>query len=567
MNFACLYTPDFSVQAAARVEEELRQQPVAILDGTPPWVKVFALNSKALQAGLYLGMTKAQAGLFDVKLRSRIPSQEAAAHQALLDCAYAFSPRVENTCLDTVILDIAGLERLYKTSQNIGQSLERLATEFGLELNVGIAANPEAAALAARGFPGVTVIPAGSELKHFGPLQVGILLFSPELQETFYSWGIHTLQALAALPEIGLIERLGQEGTQLQVLARGLNQRPLVPMEPESKFEESLELETCIELLEPLTFLLARLLHPLCARLAARSLAASAVTLTLELEPEIPEIFLNKETVSAEPSEELKHRSTLQLPVPMCDSKTLLKLLQLDLEAHPPGSPVRKVWLAAEAARPHTVQRELFVPAEPEPERMEITLARIRALVGDSRVGSPVLCNTHRPDAFQLKKFMVATTKAGSSRGQQHKRSLSKASAVGGDNGRDALPVVSQWLRGAEGSEHHAPAMPNLQPASALRRFRPSIPVRVEVRDAMPVYVTFLKQRRKVLAQAGPWRSAGDWWAETLWMHDAWDIAVMQKNHSRKAKRFELVLNPETVVYRIYQNLQTRQWFVEGVYD
>lgn len=566
MNFACLYAPDFSVQAAARVEEELRQQPVAILDGTPPWVKVFALNSKARQISLCLGMTKAQARLFDVKLRSRIPSQEAAAHQALLDCAYAFSPRVENTCLDTVILDIAGLERLYKTSQNIGQSLKRLATEFGLELNVGIAANPEAAALAARGFPGVTVIPVGSELKHFGPLQVSILHFSPELQETFYSWGIHTLQALAALPEIGLIERLGQEGKRLQVLARGLNQRPLVPMEPEFKFEESLELEACIELLEPLTFLLARLLQPLCARLAARSLAASAVTLTLELEPEIPEILLNQETVSTKPSEEPKHRSTLQLPVPMCDSKTLLKLFQLDLEAHPPGSPIKKVWLAAEAARPRTVQRELFVPPEPEPERMEITLARIRALVGDGRVGSPVLCNTHRPDAFQLKKFTVATVKAGSSRGQQHKRSLSKTSAVG-DKGRDALPGVSQWTRGTEGAEHRVPNLPNLQPASALRRFRPSIPVRVEVRDAMPVYVTFLKQRRKVLAQAGPWRSSGDWWTETLWMHDAWDIEVMQKIHSRKAGRFELVLNPETVVYRIYQDLQTRQWFVEGVYD
>ena len=286
--FACLHAPDFLVQSVVRLDAALRPQPVAILEGSPPLQKVVALNHRAREQGMYLGMTKPQAEVFGAKLCQRNRTQEAAA-QALLDCALAFSPRVEGRSENNgrVILDIDGLERLHGDAESIGHALQQLGNTLGFELNVGIAANPDAATLAAHGFSGITVVPPGLERERFGPLPIGILDPSLELQETFRSWGIHTLQALADLPEIGLIERIGQEGKRLQTLARGASQRPLIPRKPELKFEESLELEFSLELLEPLTFVLARLLHPLCARLAARGLAAGTISLTLELEPEL----------------------------------------------------------------------------------------------------------------------------------------------------------------------------------------------------------------------------------------------------------------------------------------
>jgi protein ImuB len=294
--FACLHAPDFPVQATVRLDAALRQQPAAILEGSPPLQKVVALNHFARELGMYPGMTKPQAALFGAKLCQRNLTQEAAASQALLDCAFAFSPRVEDMGENTgrVIMDIDGLDRLHGDAESIGHALQQLGNTLGFELNVGIAANPDAAALTAQGFPGVTVIPPNRERERFGPLPIGILDLPPELQETFRSWGIHTLQALADLPEIGLIERIGQEGKRLQTLARGASQRPLIAREPESKFEESLELEFPIELLEPLTFVLARLLHPLCARLAARGLGAATISLTLELEPELAPRVLEK---------------------------------------------------------------------------------------------------------------------------------------------------------------------------------------------------------------------------------------------------------------------------------
>ena len=162
MPFACIFVPDFPVEAVVRAEPPLREQAVAVLAGKPPLVRVFAANEKARDCGVEPGMTKLQAEASSprVALRFRSPLEEAAAHAALLDGAQSFSPRVEDTAADTVILDLTGLERLFGATAGIARDLARRVSELGLEANVAVAANPDAAMHAARGFPGVTVIPA-----------------------------------------------------------------------------------------------------------------------------------------------------------------------------------------------------------------------------------------------------------------------------------------------------------------------------------------------------------------------------------------------------------------------
>ena len=248
------------------------------------------------------------------------------------------------------------------------------------------------------------------------------------------------------------------------------------------------------------------------------------------------------------------HRITLQLPVPVQDSKTLLKLLQLELQAHPPKAPVKKVLLTIEAAPPRKIQRDLFIPPGPEPQRMEITLARIKAIAGETRVGIPVLRNTHRPDAFQMQRFSLSEETLGA----QTSRPPQAA-----ESGQE-MNTKTKKQAGRPRSQEHCPALPH----SALRRFRPAIPARVELKDAQLMFVTFLNQRRKVLAQAGPWRNSGNWWSETSWARDEWDVTLVENlSRAHKTRAFETVPNPESVVYRIYLNLHTQQWFVEGMYD
>src|SRR3954466_6800993 len=219
MPFACIYVPDFSVEAILRAEPELRSTAVAVIDGKPPLEKISGGNEDARRAGISTGMTRLQAELCDdVVLRDRSESQETTAHQALLDCAQSFSPRVEDVAADTLLLDLSGLDKLFGPLPTIAREIFRRAAEIGLQTNVAVASTLESALLAAHGFSGVTVVPEGKQAEILGGLPVEVLFAaeaSPDTEEflkIFSRWGIRKFRDLAALPEVALSERLGQQG-------------------------------------------------------------------------------------------------------------------------------------------------------------------------------------------------------------------------------------------------------------------------------------------------------------------------------------------------------------------
>jgi protein ImuB len=296
MVFASIHVPEFLVQAVVRAEPALRARPVALMEGNPPLCTVVAANEAARRAGIELSMTKSQATDFiGVELRPRSPAQEKSAHAALLDLGWSVSPHIEDTAPDTVLLDLAGLASLSGSGEMIAQRLSQQAANLGLAVNVAIASNAEAALLAARGFSGVSLILPGDETKHLGRLPVGALSPSAEILETLERWGVYTCAALAALPVVELSERLGQEGVRLHELALGVNSRSMVLAEPRLSFVEEMELEDSVEELEPLAFLLSRLLGQLCARLETRALAAAAIRTRFDLETSFEIDFLRAE--------------------------------------------------------------------------------------------------------------------------------------------------------------------------------------------------------------------------------------------------------------------------------
>jgi protein ImuB len=543
MPFACIFVPNFAVAAVSRAEPELRAMALAIFEGKPPMEKIFAVSKNAGGMAVPPGMTKAQAELCaELTLRPRSLLQESVAHAVLLDCAQSFSPCVEDAAADTVILDLAGMESLLGSLPEIAGNLLRRVSELGLDGNVALASNPDAAVLAARGFSGVTLISPGKESEALGSLPVEVLFADPGasresaekennqekesagLLETLARWGIRDLRALAALPKIALSERLGQEGLRLQQLARGAASRTLVPVEAPAVFEEGIELEYPIVLLEPLAFLMNRLLEQICARLASRALNTQELRLTLELESfSFSHQQFSPPSAICPPRPEQFHR-TLRLPLPMLDPKLFLKLLQLDLNAHPPGAPILKIHLAAEPARPRSAQGGLFLPPSPEPEKLELTLARIAGLVGESRVGSLELLDTHRAEGFRLRRFMPAGTKeslASKARSQKPSAPVEEKSAV-----------------------------------AALRRFRPPLRATVTFENGELSSVALSKKKGmqgKVLWKAGPWRSSGDWWEREAWSRDEWDLALQDADG--------------IALYRLVHDRLGGGWFVEGTYD
>jgi protein ImuB len=399
--------------------------------------------------------------------------------------AEAFTPWFEQTAPDTIVFPVDGLKRLYGAPHEIAQAI---AQHSNGRANIAIAKTAEAAILAARNFPGVTIHP---DLDHLDistlPLPHDLPNDLPEILET---WGIHTLDQLAALPETGLAERFGPQGVYLQRLAKGAIHRPLRVFQPPTIYQDRIALDHPVELLEPLLFLIARILNQQCEKLQSNGLAAIEITIRLELE--------NK----------TEHLRTLRLPVPMRDSKALLKLLQMDLEAHPPSAPTMALSLHLKPAQPRTVQSGIFMPPTPAPDKLELTLARIRGIVGENNAGIPELLDTHHPHPFHL---------------------------------------VPQQPQIAD----HLPPTANRQ---AFRYFRPPTPARVELQNQRPSRVSGLSINgtgihEKVLNSAGPWRNTGGWWTPNAWNRDEWDVTLT-----------------DHALYRIYREPDNR-WFIEGAYD
>jgi protein ImuB len=505
--FGCIHVPDFAVQAA--LLRESKSLPLALFDGPESLLKIVACNASARAAGVSIGMSKLQAEVCGMTLRRRVQKHEDVAQAELIDCGYNFSPHIEVTNPGTVIIDLIGSERLMGTGRTIAQLILGEVTKRGFESHISIAANPDTAHHSARGFKGITIIEPGYEARQLGILPVKVLGLETDVQDVLHAWGIRTIKALAALPSIELTERLGQYGLHLQRLARGGVMRELVPAALPPSFQESTELEEPVDLLEPLAFLLNCLLEQIMERLIERSLATDQIEIDLTLE-----LSSDRDVNAPVCCTTLAlYQRTIKLPVPTQDGKVLLKLAQLDLAAHPPHAPVKKIRIEAIPARVRYAQAGLFQPLAPEPAKLEISMARIRAVAGEMDslnrplVGFPALLDSHRPDHFSV------------------------------------TPPAAK----------HRDVQPSTK--LALRRFRPAIPARVEVSaEQAPVWIGFSRRKGRVLHASGPWRSSGDWWdAAGEWKRDEWDV--------------QITLDGCAALYRIFRDLATRSWFVEGMYD
>ena len=449
-----------------------------------------------------------------------IHAQQIPANLSLPEFAYNFSPVVEEARGGTVVLDVDGCELLfgsaYELANEVASRAKKSRSKGGLEstVSVAIAANPDAAIHVATRLQGITFVSPGEELTCLGEFPVDHLDYSlvnvekklaDEILETLKLWGIRTFADFASLPVPGVSERLGQAGVRLQQLAAGKTERHLKVKQPAPVFTYSMELEHALTELEPLSFVFAPLLHQLCAALNAYALATNELCVVMQLE------------------DQTTPERRLTLPYPMRDHKVFLKLLLLDTEMHPPPAAVRSVSITCEPVKPRVLQNGLFAPLAPAPDKLEFTLARLAKLVGEQNIGSPTLLDTHRPDAFSMKRFTLATKPDSRKRGK----------------------AISQF------------AIRNSQSALGFRMFRPPLRAIVQVEQGCPTQISAWSKHRsvygKVVSLAGPWRTMGDWWRDDRWARDEWDVTIERSG--------------QQAVYRIYRELKTENWFVEGNYD
>ena len=432
--------------------------------------------------------------------------------------AKAFAPDLETVGPDAVVFSIAGLRRLMGSPTAIAGEIAKRAQERGLTGSIGVARTRDLAILSARTRQGVTVVDPGKELDWLGTVPLALLPLDAETISLLQLWGIETLEQFCALPEAGLQERLGPDAAFLHRLARGEWDRPLALARPEERYEERIALEHALDNLEPLLFLLSRLLHEFCERLDRQTMSVSEIMLMCELERADPVHY------------------SIKLPVPARDARLLLRLVQGRLESGPPPARVKAFTLSLLPVAPRFLQHDLYEPPRPEAAKLDRTLAKIRGFVGQDRVGTPELIETHRPDAWRLTLLPDLDSQARESRAS--KRSV----------GREIGWAAFGWAG-------RAPAW-----GLAFRYFRPARQARVVTERGSPVYVTAGEVQGKVGESAGPWVKSGNWWSGEAWSRKEWDVALVDGG-----------------VYRIYLTQALREpveadrfraeWYIEGSYD
>jgi len=306
-----------------------------------------------------------------------------------------------------------------------------------------------------------------------------------QILAVLHKWGIHTLGQLAALDKEELAARLGSESVRLWERANGQSNRLLKFVQPPESFDESFEFEHEIETAEPLLFMLRRFLEQLALRLSTIYLVAKELTLRIT--------FADKQT----------YERIFKIPQPTNDVDLLFRMLQTHLENFKSEHPIIAVSLDAQPIKPASQQFGLFETALRNPNQLSETLARLTGLLGADRVGTPVLEETHRPDAFRIEPFVWKLN----ADEFLHRHASARAPLPEGE-GRVRVATCSASSR------------------VALRRFRPSESASVFLSKNVPTHIRSANISGKVVDERGPYLASGNWWDDKAWAHAEWDLQL-----------------------------------------
>ncbi len=328
-----------------------------------------------------------------------------------------------------------------------------------------------------------------------------------EVQEIFailHKWGIYTLGQLAALDKEQLGARLGPEAIRMWERANGRSSRLLKLIRPPESFQESFEFEREIETAEPLLFMLRRFLEQLAVRLAGIYLVAKELTLRIT--------FANSRQDEPAVAGKQIYERVFKIPQPTNDIDLLFRMLQTHLENFRSEHPIVAVALSAEPIKPAGEQFGLFETTLRNPHQLSETLARLTALLGGDRIGTPVLEETHRPDAFRMQPFR--------------------------------WDIVESTV--PSGQSFDVPRTARI--TAALRRFRPAVSASVLQDEDTPAHVRSAEISGKIIAQRGPYFLSGNWWDEKSWTRAEWDLQLQNGELVRAHERDGV-------------------WKIDGVYD
>jgi protein ImuB len=442
----------------------------------------------------------------------------------MLDVALSLAPRAELAerasglflSEGAVYVDAGGIEALHTSENAFASVLHARAERAGIRGVVALASSRGIARLTARHlahFPASSSGSSSASSSEEGPSETTRIL-SPKEEQAFLSplpidlldpddrtaqaltrFGIHCIRDLLRLSRRDLAARLGPGLLTLVARARGEEREPPLSEPRTTSLEEGIDLETPIESLEPLAFVFRGLVSRLAERLRLRSLGCVELRLALQL------------------ANGARESRRIGVASPCQDERVLLRLLRLALETKPPVAPIEQVTLTSLGVPLRREQLDFFLPRGPSPSELDQTLAELAAICGTERVGTPLIVDDHRPDAFALE------------------------------------PFSKNKLRSKNYSE--ANQRPQRAPRLTLRALRPPLRAEVRIERGSPVFLRSAVSQGEILSSAGPWRTTGYWWEKSA--HFALDHYDVQMSDGS--------------ILRLRFDWKSKRWQVDGLYD
>ncbi len=504
---ACLYVPNFHLQVATLRQLLLPGQAIALLEvahGVPQSSEakgayVSELNNEAIQVGVAKGMTpsQARARCAAIEFVHRLPLEEQRIKEALIGIAHDFCPDVEVTRDGLITLDLMGVGRLAERKETIAEQLLHRATIMGLHAQVGMAMYPDLAALAACVARPIQIFSNHEDIcRGLAPLPISVLNPPAEISEVLNLWGIKAIGTFTALPRHEVVNRFGPQGGELWDQGAGQKYRLLKLHRKAETFSLEYEPEEPVHALEPLMFLVRRTLETLCARLSQCWLVAQTMMVQLHL---------TNHTI---------RQRQLRVAEPCCNPDVLFRILHASLDGKQLEAPIQTFELELIPTKANTAQTQLFEKGLKDPNQFAETLARLEALLGNERVGSPRLLNAHRSDAFTMVPF------------------LESAGQIRKTTGKTGVSEPERTLTGLP-----------------LKRFRPRLRAQVKRRGCQLLDLAANDEvKGNITTQHGPWLLNGEWWdTNNRWLRMEWDVELSNG-----------------ALYRLVR--EEDRWYVEGGY-
>ncbi|MGQ0684833.1 DNA polymerase IV [Bradyrhizobium sp.] len=199
----------------------------------------------------------------------------------------ALTPLVEPLSIDEAFLDLAGTQRVHgmipaKVLARFAREVER---DIGITVSVGLSVNKFLAKIASdldkpRGF---ALLDRDEAREMLAERPVGFIYgVGPASQEKLIQRGYRLIADLQRADEHELMKQFGGEGQRLWRLARGIDDRLVVPDRGAKNISAETTFETDIRDFATLERLLWKLSEKVSARLKSSNLAGSTVTLKLK---------------------------------------------------------------------------------------------------------------------------------------------------------------------------------------------------------------------------------------------------------------------------------------------